>query len=148
MYLLFQLITTAMGLHECLMSQHSFEITKIEKKKKNHPNLIRLLSLDTVSTHTFWFPMPCILLHAELYKFGVMTVWGGIRCRPGRRVDVGQLWPGLIGCTPVDRWKEKAPGLDTKLPVLWQWTGRYFEHWPPPLPAPLLTSYKFAILLQ
>ena len=24
----------------------------------------------------------------------------------------------------------RAAGLPTELPVLWQWTGRYFEHWP------------------
>ena len=31
---------------------------------------------------------------------------------------------------PKDQQTQKAAGLDTKLPVLWQWTGPYFEHCP------------------
>ena len=30
---------------------------------------------------------------------------------------------------PKDQQTQKAAGLATKLPVLWQWTGPYFEHW-------------------
>ena len=44
--------------------------------------------------------------------------------------------PEIIGCTltrlaagPLDRRTKKTPGLVTKLLVLWQWTGHYFEHW-------------------
>ena len=29
---------------------------------------------------------------------------------------------------PQDQQTQKAAGLTTKLPVLWQWTGPYFEH--------------------
>ena len=47
----------------------------------------------------------------------------------------GGFWLRLIDCHPCglpaghqDRGVKRAAGLGTKLPVLWQWTGRYFEH--------------------
>ena len=50
-------------------------------------------------------------------------------------VPLGQLWPALIdwnprglAAGPVDQLMKKAAGLATKLLVLWQWSGRYFEH--------------------
>ena len=36
--------------------------------------------------------------------------------------------PRDLATGPQDRRTNKAAGLATKLTVLWQWTGRYFEH--------------------
>ena len=42
---------------------------------------------------------------------------------------LGLIDPHGLAAGPQDRGSNKAAGLATKLTVLWQWTGRYFEHW-------------------
>ena len=52
------------------------------------------------------------------------VVWSQAQGRPCMARD---NWLRLAA-GPVDRRTKKAAGLALKLPVLWQWTGRYFEH--------------------
>ena len=55
---------------------------------------------------------------------------GGVGQKHDVRVRVaGVNWPSGLAAGPQDRRSNKAAGLATKLTVLWQWTGRYFEHW-------------------
>ena len=56
---------------------------------------------------------------------------GRPRCMSGvaSLAKANWLHPRGLPAGPKDRLMKNAAGLATKLPVLWQWTGRYFEHW-------------------
>ena len=65
------------------------------------------------------------------YPDGVMTA--GLYGLPRQQQPEADQEPNCLNPRELpaghqDRWTKKAAGHSTKLPVWWQWTGRYFEH--------------------